>query len=212
MSSALAIVSVTAVLKNLLDNALIRQSATSNTGDVTVTALPPDRIALGAEERSRLNLYLYRLTPNSGRRRTSHFNAQEKQQTSPPLALDLHYLLTAYGERDFQAEIVMGYATQCLHETSILTRDIIRSALASLTKGDASSTGLSALAASTLAEQVEEITITPEFLSMEELSKLWSSLQAHSRLCMTYLVSVVLIEDQRVSGTAQQKVSQAGVS
>jgi hypothetical protein len=195
MSSALAIASVTAVLKNLLNTALIQQSAATSVGDVVVTALPPDRIPTGTEERPQLNLHLYRLTPNSSWRRNDLFASQERQQQKLPLALNLHYLLTAYGERDFQAEILLGYAIQCLHETSVLTQETIRSALVSISSGG--KVAPSALSASTLADQLEQIKISPEFLSMEEMSKLWSSLQTRSRLSITYQVSVVLIEDRR---------------
>src|SRR5947208_14704682 len=185
MSSALAIASVTAVLKNLLDNELIHQSATTSVGDVTVTALPPDRIPTGAEERAQLNLYVYRLTPNSSRRRNGTSALQEERLESPSLALDLHYLLTAYGERDFQAEISLGHAVQLLHETPILTRETIRIALASGSSSRASGTALPLLSASNLADQLEQIKISPEFLSMEEMSKLWSTLQTRSRLSET---------------------------
>src|SRR6266540_6897560 len=44
MSSALVIASMTAVLKSLLDNRLIEHGVAATVGDVSVTALPPDRI------------------------------------------------------------------------------------------------------------------------------------------------------------------------
>src|SRR5437660_7926311 len=125
MSSALGIAAVTAVLKNLLDNRLIEQGVAASLGDVSVSALPPDRIPTGADERSQLNLFLYRLTPNSGwrGRTTADGNGNgaptrgAAQAVGPrPLALDLHYLVTAYGEQDLQAEILLGYAIQTLHE------------------------------------------------------------------------------------------------
>jgi hypothetical protein len=207
MSSALAIASITAVLKNLLGNALIQQSAATSIGDVTITALPPDRIPTGAEERTQLNLHLYRLTPNSGWRRTGDSAAQKEQHDTLPLALDLHYLLTAYGERDFQAEVLLGHAIQCLYETPILTGETIRSALASMSTSNGSSAALTALPASALSEQLEQIKISPEFLSMEEMSKLWSSLQTRARLSVTYQVSVILIENRSASETALAEVS-----
>ena len=80
MSSALAIASMTVVLKNLLDNGLIQQSAVASMGDITVTALPPDRVPIGAEERAQLNLYLYRLTPNSGWHRTRSLVSPETNE------------------------------------------------------------------------------------------------------------------------------------
>jgi hypothetical protein len=215
MGSALAIASVTAVLKNLLDNELIQQSAVTSIGDVIVTALPPDRIPTGAEERTQLNLYLYRMTPNTGLRRTAMSSVQETRPVDPPLVLDLHYLLTAYGERDFQAEILLGYAIQFLYETPVLTADTIRTALASVSSGKAGSAPqptLAAFSASTLADQPAQVKISLEFLSMEEMSKLWSQLQTRSRLSVTYLVSLVLLEDHRVNTATNNEVSKVMIS
>ncbi|GAC1656737.1 MAG: hypothetical protein NVS4B7_01030 [Ktedonobacteraceae bacterium] len=215
MNSALAIASVTAVLKNLLDNGLMHQSTTANMGDVIVSALPPDRIATGAEEHAQLNLYLYRLTPNSSWQRVGISSSQEVREAVPSLALDLHYLLTAYGERDFQAEILLGYAIQLLLETPILTREAIRSALASVSAGNAGGAALATLAmlsASTLADQFQQVKISPEFLSTEDMSKLWSSLQTRSRLSVTYQASMVLIEDHRVAAATQADLSKVRIS
>jgi hypothetical protein len=208
MSSALAIAAVTAVLKNLLDNRLIEQGVATSLGDVTVSALPPDRIATGADEHSQLNLFLYRVTPNSGWRNRSAAarngnngsNAEHKEAAGAskpvPLALDLHYLLTAYGEQDLQAEILLGYGMQLLHEAGTLQRETIHNALA-VTSPNGSAAVLpparAALAAANLADQVEQIEVVPEFLSTDEVSKLWSTLQARYRPSAAYKVSTVLI-------------------
>lgn len=220
MSSALAIASVTAILKHLLGNVLVQQPALTGMGDVTVSALPPDRVlASGTEERNQLNLYLYRLTPNSAWRhggtlssaRTSG-QAQAAQQENLPLALDLHYLLTAYGERDLQAEILLGYAMQFFYETPLLTRETIRATLASLGAGNGHNAGVTALASSTLGEQVEQISMRPEFLNTEEMSRLWSGFQTRARLSATYEVSVVLIEGRRFIESTAQEIPQVVIS
>src|SRR5437764_7400909 len=123
MSSALAIASMTYVLKNLLDNRLVQSGVTASVGEVTVTALPPDRITTGSDERSQINLFLYRVTPHTAWR-GGPSRTEESGTRTPPLALDLHYLITAYGERDFQAEILLGSAMQLLLETPALTREM----------------------------------------------------------------------------------------
>jgi Pvc16 N-terminal domain len=203
MSSALAIAAVTAVMKNLLDNRLVQYGLAAGLGDVKVTALPPDRISVGEEERSQLNLFLYRVTPNTGWR-LGRLEASPGQDggpadhasppATPPLALDLHYLLTAYGEQDFQAEILLGHAMQALLQTSVLTRDRIRSALAAPDgSGGVAPPTRAVLTASTLADQVQEVRISPEFIGSEELSRLWSALQAHFRPSAVYKVSTVLL-------------------
>jgi hypothetical protein len=207
MGSALAIATVTAVLKNMLENALVQQSAAISMGDITITALPPDRIATGAEERTQLNLHLYRLTPNTGWQRAGSSSSSEGERDHRPLALDLHYLITAYGDRDFQSEVLLGYAIQCLAETTVLTRETIRSALAAISASDGAGAALRSASASIIADQLEQIEIRPEFLSMEEMSKLWSSLQTRARLSVTYRVSAVLIEPRRVAEKELARVS-----
>src|SRR5438094_172682 len=100
MSSTFAIASVTAVLKRLLENGLIDHGvAEAIGGDVVVSALPPDRVTTGAEERPQLNLFLHQVTPNTGLSASSRsdIGASEGRKRPAPLALNLHYLLTSYG-------------------------------------------------------------------------------------------------------------------
>jgi len=201
MSSALAIASVTAVLKDLLDNALIDHSVSTSVGsNVKVTALAPDRIKTGDEEIAQLNLFLYHVAPNPGWRNVGQPSRSESGErlTNPPLALDLYYFLTAYGKQDFETEILLGYAMQLLHETPVLTRDAIRKSLASPSPvgGSILPATIGALVASDLADQVELIKISPQPMTTEEISKLWTAFQAKYRPSMAYHASVVLIESK----------------
>ena len=131
MSSALAIASVTAVLKNLLDNGMIDDHVVGTVGNVTVTARAPDLIELKDSAPSQLNLFLYQVTPNQGWRNVGMpaRNADGDRLTNPPLALDLHYLLTAYAAQDLHSEILLGYGMQLLHETPVFPEHGIRRAL-----------------------------------------------------------------------------------
>jgi hypothetical protein len=201
MSSPLAIAAVTAVLKDLLNNGLINHDL-STIGSFTVSALPPDRITTGPLEPNQLNLFLYQVTANQGWRNVGlpSRDSNGARLTNPPLALDLHYLLTAYGAQDFNAEILLGYALQLLHETPVLARKDIRTALGAIpNEPPPVGTGLlpspfGNLSAVDLADQVEQIKITPQYLTTEELSKLWTAMQARYRPTMAYQVSVVLIQ------------------
>lgn len=201
MSNALAVASVTAVLKDLLDNALIDHSVSAVVGGpVTVTALAPDRLKTGEEEETQLNLFLYHVTPNVGWRNVGLPSRDDRGQrlTNPPLAIDLFYLLTAYGKNDFDAEILLGYAMQLLHETPVLTRDAIRETLkpTSPVEGSILPPAVGALVASDLADQVELVKLTPQPMSTEEISKLWAAFQTNYRPSVAYRASVVLIESQ----------------
>ncbi|HLM54875.1 MAG TPA: DUF4255 domain-containing protein [Pyrinomonadaceae bacterium] len=208
MSTALAIASVTAVLKDLLNNGIIDHDLPPLVGEVTVSALPPDRINVdNNSETSQLNLFLYQVTPNAAWRNVAlpSRDSRGARLTNPPLALDLHYLLTAYGEKDFHTEILLGYGMQILHETPVLARDSIRRALSPLPlsplEAGSLPTQLQALFESGLAEQVEQIKITPQNISTEEISRLWTAFQARYRPSAAYQVSVVLIESR--SGAAR---------
>src|SRR5262247_3559760 len=104
MSSPLAIAAVTATLCDLLNNGLIDNDL-SPVGTFSVGALPPDRIQTGDNEANRLNVFLYQVTPNLGWRNEGLGSRDSRNPdirlSNPPLALDLHYMLTAYGSADF---------------------------------------------------------------------------------------------------------------
>jgi len=194
MSTALALASVTALLKDLLENGLASAGVTAKIGgDAAVSALPPDRVTSGADEKAQLNVFLYHVTPNAQMR----FEPGASGNGHRPLSLELHYLLTAYGAQDYQTEILLGHALQLLHESPVLERERIRSSLNALSHTRDRRVippAQAALASSPLADQVERLTITPEFLSTEEISKLWSALQAKYRPSATYKVSAVFID------------------
>lgn len=208
MSTALAIASVTQVLKDLLNNGLIDHDVTGAIGgNVTVTALPPDRIdTTAANEPSQLNLFMYQATPNAGWRNEDFpaFNGRGDRVSNPPLALDLHYLLTAYGASELHTDILLGYGMQLLHETPVLAREAIRRALAPPTavSGAGLPASLQALSTSELAEQVEQIKITPETMGPEEISKLWAAFQTKYRPTAAYRATVVLIQSHQSTKSA----------
>ena len=213
MSSPLAIGAVSAVLRNLLDNGIVEQVPLGTT--VLVTATAPDTIKLDApNDPPQLNLFMYQATPNAAWRNTGLPSRAPggERLTNPPLALDLHYLVTAYGRADFEAEILLGYAMHLLHERPMVDRPAIRRAL------DPSPLDISmlpptfqALAASDLADQVEAIRITPVAMGTEEMSKLWAAIQSHYRPSAAYQVSVVLIEAKRPAGNPLPVLSRGPV-
>ena len=200
MSTALAIAGVTAVLRDLLNDGLVNHNVAGVIGStVTVSVLPPDRVvAANGNEASQLNLFLHQVTPNSGWRNEglpARDDSGRQRLSNPPLALDLHYLLSAYSAADLHGEILLGYAMQLLHETPVLTRQAIATALSpSPDVGATLPPALRALSECGLADQVEQLRITPEYLTTEEMSKLWTATQAHFRPTAAYKVTVVLIE------------------
>ncbi|MEH2008609.1 DUF4255 domain-containing protein [Nostoc sp.] len=202
MSNALSIATVTAVIKNLLENGLVSDAIVASVGDVVVTALPPDKIQVGSDERAQINLFLYHVTQNRNvdwisQEYRSSYTTSNTNSTNPPLALDLHYVLTAYGTKDFQAEILLGYAMQMLHKLPNITYETIENALKNAAETNTSSVfsqAITGLSISNLALRVGRMKVSPAFLSMEETSRIWSALQTNYRPSATYQVSMVLIE------------------
>lgn len=191
MSNIVMFAAVTAILKNTLENALVQQAATTGVGDASVSTLPPDRVVTGADERPQLNLYLYRLTPDTGWKQRMRTDSLAPQQTQE-LALKLHYLLSVYSERDFQAEILLGVAVQCLQACTQISSARISAALDALNLRKSGHATLNALARSAASTQLEQINVIPEFLSTEEHAKIWGAFQSHARLSVAYQVSVLL--------------------
>jgi len=200
MSGPFAIAAVTAVLKDLLNDGMANHDL-SALGNVTVTALPPDRIPVtAAEERSQINLFMYQVTPNIGWRNAGlpSRSSSSERLSNPPLAIDLHYLVTAYGRVEFHAEALLGYAMQLLHERPVLTRDMIRATLRPALPPEVTlPPELAMIANADLAEQVETIKISPAHLGTEEMSRLWAAMQAKYRPTAVYHISVVLIDAGR---------------
>lgn len=207
MSNALSIAAVTAVIKNLLENGLVSDAIVASVGDVFVSALPPDKIEVGTDERAQINIFLYHVTQNRNvdwispefRDRHSRIGTsdKEKQRSNPPLALDLHYLLSVYGPKDFQSEILLCSVMQLLHRSPIIKSEVIETALKNASETSTSgvfSQALTGVSASDLAKQIGQIKISPEFLNMEESTKIWSALQTNYRPSVTYYASMVLIE------------------
>ncbi len=192
MSTPLAIAAVTAVLQNFLQNSVTDLAATLG-GSVVVSTEPPDRIDVGSASPDRVNLFLFQATENQGWRNQAlpSRSANGARISNPYLALDLSYLLTAYGSGPLHAEILLGQAMFVLHEMPVLTREAIRAVSATPPQL------LAGLTLSELADQIEQIKIIPQVMSVEEISKIWSALQSQYRPTAVYKASVVLIESRQ---------------
>lgn len=200
MSDALAISAVSAVLQFYLHNIYATLSAQFG-GLVSVTSQAPDLVqspfnlgTAGATVENQVNLFMHQVTYNAAWRNVDQPSVAADGRTrlkSPPLAIDLHYLLTAYGSADWQAEGLLGYALMFVHENPVLTRKDISFALTHLS---ATNNLSSALATSALADQVEMLKIVPATLGREEMAWLWTALKADYRPTFPFLVSVVLMQ------------------
>jgi hypothetical protein len=201
MSTSYAMAGVTAVLEYMLNNGMGVPLVTGGSGQVvTVSAKAPDLIDLTvAHAKPQINLFLHQVYPNMAWRNRDLPSRDEtgRRMTNPPLAIDMHYFLTAYGSADLEAEVLLGYALQVFHETPVLSRDIVRSAL---NGGGVSTTSVSyqnPLKVVGLADQIEQLKISPFPLNTEEMSRFWTAMQAHYRPTFSFQVTVVLIRSEQ---------------
>lgn len=187
MSSAQAVSAVTAAMRNLLD-----LGTRDNPAGTVVTTRPPDKARLIITS-NQLNVFLYHASLNAAWRNQDMPSRVRPGETSiPPLPLTLHYLLTAYGEDDddMQGHHVLGRAMSILHDHPILSHDELRAALGPMVD-----------LFPPVVDQLEGIRITFQPMSLEEMSKLWTTLQTQYRISASYQVSVVLIESLRGTKT-----------
>lgn len=177
MSAPSAIATVTSTLRNLLTQAALEDPELL---DTTVTTQPP-ALARNGNEANQLNLFLFSTAVDTAFS-NSPMPGQVKNGESgmPPLALVLRYMITAYGRNDddVSGHRLMGRSMSALHDHPILGRSEIEAALPD----------------TDLHNQVERVRITPNMLSVDDMSKLWTSFQSEYRLSTGYEVSVVLIE------------------
>src|SRR5207237_3885584 len=117
MSSALSIAAVTATLQNLLVRGLQADSP-----DVRVTTKPLDK-ARSSDGQGQVNVLLYQAQYNGSMRNMEIPRRSAPGERAPlPLALDLRYLLTAYGPNDdgTEAHKLLGRCMLALHDHAVL--------------------------------------------------------------------------------------------
>jgi hypothetical protein len=186
MSNSLAIAAVTTTLHSLIFLGVREELGSGN-----ITALPLDK-ARSNGEGNQVNLFLYHTSPNPAWRNERTVRGKLPQTGKAPLALDLFYVVTVYGQNDseIKSHRLLGAVMSVLYDHSTLSRAEIEAA-----------TGIE-LSESDLHRQVEQITITPENLNFEEISQLWRGFQAQYRVSAAYKVSVVMIDSRLMPKSA----------
>lgn len=184
MSNPLAIAAVTATLRELIKRG-VRDFLPNP--DENVTTKPLDQARTGSATPDRINIFLYQTVLNAAWRNMDLPRQVRPGETGqPPLALNLHYLITAYGQGDEETKSHrwLGRAMSVLHDHPLLGAQEIRDALPD---------------DSELQTQIERVRITPQSLSLEDMSKLWTTFQTQYRISAAYQVEVVLIESTRAA-------------
>jgi hypothetical protein len=153
--------------------------------------IPADSIALVSpgeiegKDNFRLSLFLYQVSENSELKNQEMENMGVSKLKAPPIALDLHYMLTSYPspgiqdrtERTQEEHSILGRAMQVMHDNPILTGSVLKG-------------GLSAYD--------NELHVMVTSMSLDDMSKIWSTFKEKSfRPSVCYLVTSVKIESTR---------------
>ncbi|HEX4719384.1 MAG TPA: DUF4255 domain-containing protein [Thermoleophilaceae bacterium] len=146
-------------------------------------------------DKPRINLFLYRVTRNGelANQEIPGHGANGAAYGHPPLSLNLHYLVTAYGSSkkagtpplvdESVAQYLLGSAMRVLNDFAIITDALEDS-------------GGAQIVDSSLQNEYERVKLTLEPLSLEDAAKVWTALNRPYRLSAAYEVSVVQIESR----------------
>jgi len=186
MSNYLAIATSTAALGQIIGQAM--QAVPKLSAAPVVKMGRPERAESGFVG---AGLYLFKVGPNASLRNEDLASrlGDGTLVKRPQVALDLDYLLTFHGDdSQLEPQRLLGSTVSALHAEPVLSRERIRQTIATAGPG-------SYLADSDLDEQVEHVTLSAMSLSLEDLSKMWSTFfQIPYALSVCYSASVVLID------------------
>jgi uncharacterized protein DUF4255 len=151
-----------------------------------------------AKEDPRINLFLYRVSENG------YLQSQEIPGRGspgafgyPPLSLNLHYLMTAFGSEPISngstplfnetlAHFLLGSAMRVFHDYATLTDGL-------LTVRPPIGTPV---LHNSLLDAYERVKLTLEPISLEDVTKVWMALSLRYRVSAAYSVTVVQIESK----------------
>jgi hypothetical protein len=185
-----AIAAVSRTLRRLLLDRMATPGA-------AVTLVPPDIRPAGMNG-ARVNLYLFQVRESAIlKNQPLPGAAHPAVYGTPPLSLDLTYLLTTYprtedqAESDLMAQSLLGDAMLVLHDfgSRIETLALVTNRAGAI--GDR-------LLDPVLVSEFERVKLSLDPSGIDELSKLWSALpQANFRRSQVYTASVVQLEARR---------------
>ncbi len=141
----------------------------------------------------RLALYLYSVEETGASRNVEMRQVGQGRLQYPPLMISLNYLLTAHStaELNFRAldeHRILGRLMQVMYDNAIVRGSVLHG---------------------TLAENNEEMRITLNNISMEEMNKIWNFPNVPYKLSLAYRVGPLSVESKRVKDT--RRVLQADI-
>jgi len=145
-----------------------------------ITFKSPKEIKDDGGSTNKVSIFLYQLLENHYLKNEEPQRISDTELKSPPLSLDLLYLVTPYSDDKTQEKIILGKVMQIFHDNAVLTGTVLQGSLAGTD---------------------EEIKLLFNPISLDDLTKIWSAFQEVAyRLSVSYMVTPVKIDSTREFG------------
>jgi len=156
----------------------------------SISELPPNSVVFDSPgdiqktNKSGLSLFLYQISENADLKNQDVVDIGSNQIQSPPLALDLHYLLTPYAQTRQTEQIIMSKLVRTFHDNSIVNDSLLRNSLREVGN--------------------KELHIIFNTVPLEQLNNLWGTFhETPYKLSVSYLVTPILISSDRIAETTR---------
>jgi len=184
LGNFLAFASVTATISYILEE------VNRDIPGIRITTKPLDAIDVQNPVNG-LNIFLYLVSPTTwvDAVDTLVMDKTGRPINNPSLSLDLHYIISATSSEneDLVAQKILASAIRILNNHPLLGRDLIRKAVRNK----------EGLEFSDLAEQIDDVRLTLNPLSMKDLTEIWSKFpNANFRSSIAYTAQVVILESK----------------
>ncbi|HEV2801589.1 MAG TPA: DUF4255 domain-containing protein [Pyrinomonadaceae bacterium] len=127
-----------------------------------------------------LSLFLYRIAVNGARRNLPPTVGPDGRRYRPPLPLDLHYMLTAWGKTAEKQHLLLGWAIRMLQDVPVLHSGLLNDYAAD--------------AATFRPGETIEIILDP--LNLQDMSNLATLTKLNPPLFVTYVIRMVSVESK----------------
>jgi hypothetical protein len=178
------------ILKGLLRSKLRSDLGNSFDSPDSVTLLSPKD--LEGVTTHRLSLFLYQISENAHMKNQPMERIQMNELRFPPLSLNLYYLLTPFAGdetneiKGWDAHTILGKAMQIFYDNAVLDGPNLMEVLQDPD-----------VDREEYYDQIRQIKIILDPISMDDMTKIWNSLDTPFKLCVCYEVRVIMIDSER---------------
>lgn len=145
-----------------------------------ITFKSPKEIKDEGGSTNKVSIFLYQILENPYLKNEEPMRVGDTQLKTPPLVLDLLYLVTPYSEDKTQEKYILGKVMQIFYDNAILTGSVLQG---------------------TLSGTDEEIKLLFNPISLDDLTKIWGAFQEVGyRLSVSYMVTPIKIDSTREMG------------